>query len=177
MALGKDEEEYIEVKDKIIDFMNNNKQMIIEEIGEEYWNDFENFKSEKFEWAQEWLIGLVPRVLKINLVILKPSTENKENYDIYNNYNIICPSRQTIIIEHCNLNDPEENDFEKLNHFNVLIWTGINEFIKKMGNQDNKDYNKFENICENLLENSKFDSNEICKNYKKALDEFFNKSI
>ena len=177
VALGKDEEEYIEVKDKIIDFMNNNKQMIIEEIGEEYWNDFENFKSEKFEWAQEWLIGLVPRVLKINLVILKPSTENKENYDIYNNYNIICPSRQTIIIEHCNLNDPEENDFEKLNDFNVLIWTGINEFIKKMGNQDNKDYNKFENICENLLENSKFDSNEICKNYKKALDEFFNKSI
>ena len=53
VALGKDEEEYIEVKDKIIDFMNNNKQMIIEEIGEEYWNDFENFKSEKFEWAQE----------------------------------------------------------------------------------------------------------------------------
>ena len=49
VALGKDEEEYIEVKDKIIDFMNNNKQMIIEEIGEEYWNDFENFKSEKFE--------------------------------------------------------------------------------------------------------------------------------
>ena len=40
MAIGKDEEEYIEVKEKIIDYMNNNKQMIIEEIGKEYWNYF-----------------------------------------------------------------------------------------------------------------------------------------
>ena len=44
----------------------------------------------------------------------------------------------------------------------------MNEFKERVGNKDNKDYSRFENICENLMEKSKYDSNEICKNYKKS---------